>query len=90
MTIEFEMGDPVTLSFIAHRPLTINRARHLIDQLGIGTVEPAMGGHVKIVNPMCNETSVRGVFAAGDTMVMMKQVMIAMAEGSKAAAGAGM
>lgn len=90
VTIEFETGEPVTLGFIAHRPATVNRSQHLIDQLGIETVDPAMGGHVKITNPMFNETSVRGVFAAGDTMVMMKQVAIAMAEGLKAAAGAGM
>jgi thioredoxin reductase len=90
VTVHFESGDPVTLGFIVHRPTTVNRAQHLIDQLGVETVEPAMGGHVKITNPMFNETSVRGVFAAGDTMVMMKQVAIAMAEGLKAAAGAGM
>lgn len=90
VTIEFETGEPVTLGFIVHRPVTVNRAQHLIDQLGVETVDSAMGGHVKIANPMFNETSVRGVFAAGDTMVMMKQVAIAMAEGLKAAAGAGM
>lgn len=90
VTIEFETGDPVTLSFIAHRPATVNRSQHLIDQLGIETVDSAMGGHVKIINPMFNETSARGVFAAGDTMVMMKQAAIAMAEGLKAAAGASM
>jgi thioredoxin reductase len=90
VTIEFETGEPVTLGFIAHRPVTVNRSQHLIDQLGIETVDPAMGGHIKIVNPMFNETSVKGVFAAGDTMVMMKQAAIAMAEGLKAAAGAGM
>jgi thioredoxin reductase len=90
VTIHFETGDPVTLGFIVHKPATVNRAQHLIEQLGIETVEPAMGGHIKIANTMFNETSVRGVFAAGDTMVMMKQVAIAMAEGLKAAAGAGM
>lgn len=90
VTIEFETGDPVTLGFIVHRPVTVNRSQHLIDQLGVETVDPAMGGHVKIVNSIFNESSVRGVFAAGDTMVMMKQVAIAMAEGLKAAAGAGM
>lgn len=90
VTIEFETGEPVTLGFIVHRPVTVNRAQHLIDQLGVEMVDPAMGGHVKIANPMFNETSVRGVFAAGDTMVMMKQAAIAMAEGLKAAAGAGM
>ncbi|KAF9695822.1 hypothetical protein EKO04_005989 [Ascochyta lentis] len=90
VTVEFETGEPVTLGFIVHRPVTVNRSQHLIDQLGIETVDPAMGGHIKITNPMFNETSVRGVFAAGDTMVMMKQAAIAMAEGLKAAAGAGM
>ncbi|KAF3043376.1 hypothetical protein E8E12_002181 [Didymella heteroderae] len=90
VTIEFETGEPATLGFIAHRPPTVNRARHLIEQLGVETVDASMGGHIKITNPMFNETSVRGVFAAGDTMVMMKQAAIAMAEGLKAAAGAGM
>lgn len=89
VTIEFESGEPVTLGFIVHRPVTVNRAQHLIEQLGLETVDAAMGGHLKITNPMFNETSVHGVFAAGDTMVAMKQVVIAMAEGLKAAAGAG-
>jgi thioredoxin reductase len=70
--------------------VTVNRAQHLIEQLGVETVDEAMGGHVRVTNPMFNETSVRGVFAAGDTMVMMKQVVFAMAEGLKAAVGVGM
>ncbi|KAF3035729.1 hypothetical protein E8E11_003327 [Didymella keratinophila] len=90
ITIEFETGEPVTLGFVAHRPPTVNRAQHLVEQLGVETVDASMGGHIKITDPMFNETSVRGVFAAGDTMVMMKQAAIAMAEGLKAAAGAGM
>ncbi|USP74378.1 uncharacterized protein yc1106_01652 [Curvularia clavata] len=90
VTVEFEQGDPLTLGFIVHKPATVNRAQHLIEQLGVETVEQAMGGHIKITNQMFNETSVRGVFAAGDTMGAMKQVVIAMAEGLKAAAGAGM
>jgi len=90
VTIEFESGEPVTLGFITHKPATVNRAQHLIEQLGIETVDPAMGGHIKIINPMFNSTSVHGVFAGGDTMVMMKQAAIAMAEGLKAAVGAGM
>lgn len=90
VTIHFETGEPVTLGFLVHRPITVNRAQHLIEQLGVETVDPAMGGHIKIANAMFNETSVRGVFAGGDTMVMMKQVAISMADGLKAAAGAGM
>jgi thioredoxin reductase len=90
VTIEFEAGEPVTLGFIVHKPVTVNRAQHLLEQLGVETVDATMGGHIKILNPMFNDTSVRGVFAAGDTMVLMKQVAIAMAEGLRAAIGAGM
>ncbi|KAF2869659.1 hypothetical protein BDV95DRAFT_595992 [Massariosphaeria phaeospora] len=89
VTVEFETGEPVTLGFLVHKPVTVNRAQDLVEQLGLETVDPAMGGHVKVLNPMFNDTSVKGVFAAGDTMVMMKQVTVAMAEGVKAAAGAG-
>jgi thioredoxin reductase len=89
VTIEFEEGEPVTLGFIAHKPPTVNRAQDLIEQLGLETVPVQMGGHVALKDSMFNETSVRGVFAAGDTMVMMKQVTVAMAEGVKAFAGAG-
>ncbi|KAF2800880.1 FAD/NAD(P)-binding domain-containing protein [Melanomma pulvis-pyrius CBS 109.77] len=88
VTVEFETGEPVTLGFLVHKPPTVNRAQDLVEQLGLETVEPAMGGHVK-VNGMFNETSVEGVFAAGDTMLLIKQVTLAMAEGVKAAAGAG-
>lgn len=87
ITIEFETGDPVTLGFLAHKPPTENRAQDLIEQLGLETGPVEMGGNVKIVDPMCNETSVRGVFAAGDTMLLMKQAALSMAEGLKAGAG---
>ncbi|KAG9186503.1 hypothetical protein G6011_09611 [Alternaria panax] len=90
VTIHFEAGEPVTLGFAVHKPATVNRAQHLIEQLDVETVEPAMGGHIEIANAMFNETSVGAVFAAGDTMIMMKQVAIAMAEGLRAAAGTGM
>ncbi|KAH7385707.1 hypothetical protein BKA66DRAFT_72937 [Pyrenochaeta sp. MPI-SDFR-AT-0127] len=90
ITIHFETGEPATLGFLVNKPVTVNRAQHLVDQLGLETVDPAMGGHIKIANTMFNETSVRGVFAGGDTMVMMKQVAVAMCEGLKAAVGAGM
>ncbi|EUC31874.1 hypothetical protein COCCADRAFT_66400, partial [Bipolaris zeicola 26-R-13] len=90
VTVRFEGGAETRFGFVVHKPVTVNRAQGLIEELGVETVGEEVGGHVRIVNPMFNETSVRGVFAAGDTMVAMKQVVIAMAEGVKAAAGAGM
>lgn len=90
VTVEFEEGEPLNLGFIAIKTATVNRSQDLIDQLGVECVEPAMGGHIKIVNPMFNSTNVKGVFAGGDTCALMKQVTLAMADGLKAAAGAGM
>ncbi|KAF2447802.1 FAD/NAD(P)-binding domain-containing protein [Karstenula rhodostoma CBS 690.94] len=90
VTVEFEEGEPLILGFIAHKAATVNRSQDLIEQLGVECVEPSMGGHIKIVNPMCNSTSVKGVFAGGDTCTPMKQVTVSMADGMKAAAGAGM
>jgi len=89
VTVQFEEGESMTLGFITTKPPTVNRSQDLIDQLGVECVDATIGGHIKTVNPMFNSTSVRGVFAGGDTMVAMKQVTIAMAEGLKAAAGAG-
>jgi thioredoxin reductase len=89
VTVEFTEGEPVTLGFLVHKPPTVNRAPDLIEQLGLECVDAKMGGHVKIENPMFNSTNVKGVFVAGDTMAMMKQVTLAMAEGMKAAVGAG-
>ncbi|EUC46428.1 hypothetical protein COCMIDRAFT_92864 [Bipolaris oryzae ATCC 44560] len=89
VTVRFEGGEEKRFGFVVHKPSTVNRAQGLIEELGVETVPEEAGGHVRIVNAMFNETSVRGVFAAGDTMVAMKQVVIAMAEGVKAAAGAG-
>ncbi|KAF2704641.1 hypothetical protein K504DRAFT_461394 [Pleomassaria siparia CBS 279.74] len=43
VTVEFETGDPVTLGFLVHRPPTVNRADHLVEQLALETVDPAMG-----------------------------------------------
>lgn len=88
ITVEFEEGRSLTLGFIAHKPATVNRSQDLIDQLGIECVDQAMGGHIRIVNPMFNSTSVKGVFASGDTMGPLKQVTISMADGVRAASGA--
>ncbi|KAF2189816.1 FAD/NAD(P)-binding domain-containing protein [Zopfia rhizophila CBS 207.26] len=88
VTIEFEEGPSVSLGFIVHRPATVNRAQDLVEQLGLETGDPAMGGNVKVMD-MFNETSLRGCFAAGDTMALIKQATIAMAEGVKAGVGAG-
>ncbi|KAF2728755.1 FAD/NAD(P)-binding domain-containing protein [Polyplosphaeria fusca] len=90
VTIEFEEGESVTLGFLVNRPPTVLRAKELVEQLGLETKEDPMSGEVVVVKDVMNATSVKGVFAAGDTMAMFKQVTVAMAEGLKAAAGAAM
>ncbi|KAF2808512.1 FAD/NAD(P)-binding domain-containing protein [Mytilinidion resinicola] len=89
VSIEFEDGKSVTLGFLVSKPPIVNRAQELIEQLGVKTVTREKGGHVE-VDGMFNETSVKGCFVAGDTMTPMQQVVVAMAERLKAAAGAGM
>lgn len=61
----------------------------LIEQLGVSCHDTPFGSVVEILNPMSNSTSVKGVFAADDTMGMLKQVAVSMADGLKAAAGEG-
>ena len=58
-----------------------------MQQLGLETVPPL--GDLKVLQPFL-QTSVRGVFAAGDNMVMAKAVPTAIANGAMAAGGAAM
>lgn len=86
VTVEFEDGEKMRLAFLVHRPPTVNRAQALLDQLGVETKPAEQGGEVALKN-MFGETNVSGCFVAGDTMSMMKQVTVAMADGVKTAGG---
>ncbi|KAH6623970.1 hypothetical protein F5144DRAFT_495733 [Chaetomium tenue] len=87
ITLEFATGDPTTLGMLFHRPATRSRGHALIAQLGLETKTGTPEGEVVVVDPMILQTSLRGCFVAGDTHQMMKQVVVAAADGVRAAGG---
>lgn len=84
VTLTFEDGTEKTEGFLAHKPKSRHRGAKLAEQLGL---ELTPQGTIK-VNPPFNQTSVRGVFAAGDTASMMPTVTFALASGTAAGGGA--
>ncbi len=80
--LEFEGGGPKTEGFLVHRPLA-KLDRTLADQLGL---EFGPIGEIK-VNPPFHQTSVPGVYAAGDCASMFKIIPNAISMGSYAGAG---
>lgn len=82
LTVEFVDGSRSTYSFIYHKPPTKIRG-DFAQQLGL-LMTPA--GDIAIAN-MFQQTSRRGVFAAGDCATMLKQVAVAIGAGVTAGAG---
>jgi thioredoxin reductase len=81
--VEFVDGSEATFGFLVHRPSTKLRGS-FAERLGLSTT-PA--GDISVINPF-QESSRRGVFAAGDCATPLKQVAVAMAAGVTAGAGA--
>ncbi|KAF2102377.1 FAD/NAD(P)-binding domain-containing protein [Rhizodiscina lignyota] len=91
ISVELEGGEKVRCGMMFHHPRTVNRANNLFDQLGIerAPVNEAMeiGGEVALKDQF-NQTSVKGIFAAGDTTTPYKSVAQAISSGNIAAVGA--
>ncbi|KAF2815487.1 FAD/NAD(P)-binding domain-containing protein [Mytilinidion resinicola] len=82
VTIEFEDGSEVTEGFLAHAPPTKLKGP-FAEQLGI-----AMQGNDIKAGPPFYQTSVQGVFTAGDNCLPMKNIPLAISVGSLAGMGA--
>jgi pyruvate/2-oxoglutarate dehydrogenase complex dihydrolipoamide dehydrogenase (E3) component len=80
--IELEDGTRKTEGFVVHRPDT-KLDMKLIDQLGLKVSER---GDIEVMPPFC-QTSVPGVYAAGDCASPMKIIPNAMAMGAYAGCG---
>ncbi|KAI2758338.1 hypothetical protein DTO006G1_6854 [Penicillium roqueforti] len=80
--LEFEDGSSVTEGFLAHTPDTKPRGS-FAEQLGL---ELTPSGDIKIAPPFY-QTTVKGVFAAGDNCGLMKNVPHAIFSGSLAGMG---
>jgi thioredoxin reductase len=84
--ITFEDGTTKTETFIASHP-RVEQTSPLAAQLGL-EMQQAMGGEAIVTHGPVNETSVGGVFAAGDAATAMKSVVQALQMGVFAATGA--
>ncbi|KAI1123768.1 FAD/NAD(P)-binding domain-containing protein [Nemania abortiva] len=82
IVVELEDGTKITEGFLAHNPLVKLRG-NLAEQLGL---EMTMG--IIKVNPPFNQTSLKGVFAAGDCAGPMQFVTAALNGGTCAGGGA--
>ncbi|KAJ6101982.1 hypothetical protein N7486_004409 [Penicillium sp. IBT 16267x] len=80
--VEFEDGSSVIEGFLAHTPETKPRGP-FVEQLGL---EQTPTGDIK-AGPPFYQTTVKGVFAAGDSCGMMKNVPHAIFSGSLAGMG---
>ena len=83
VTLEFQDGSKKTESFLVHNPMTRVKGP-FAEQLGL---EVTPGGDI-VANPPFHQTSVRGVFAAGDSITPYKVVPGAISSGCNAAVAA--
>ncbi|KAI8623698.1 hypothetical protein F5Y19DRAFT_457633 [Xylariaceae sp. FL1651] len=83
VTVELEDGTSITEGFIAHKPKTKLRG-DLAQQLGL---EITPMNTIKVLPPF-NQTSVKGVFAAGDCSSPMMTLTQALATGTCVGGGA--
>jgi gliotoxin/aspirochlorine biosynthesis thioredoxin reductase len=81
--ITFEDGSTRSEGFLACKPVMRLRNGYLAEQLGLDTTPQ---GDIKVIPPF-GETSVPGVFAAGDNSSTFKMVSNAIHSGALAASG---
>ncbi|RAH69947.1 thioredoxin reductase gliT [Aspergillus aculeatinus CBS 121060] len=81
--LQFATGEPVVEGFVVNRPRTELQGAHLVAQLGCRRTPH---GLIEAAEPLY-QSSVAGVFAAGDCVALGKTVTNAMATGAFAGAG---
>ncbi|KAK3689457.1 hypothetical protein B0T22DRAFT_440937 [Podospora appendiculata] len=88
VTLHFDDGSFRTEAFLAHKPRSKLRGAgaRLAQQLGL-RLTPSPGNLIKVLPPF-NQTSAKGVFAAGDCATPMQTVTAALHSGTCAGGGA--
>lgn len=82
INIDFDHGPGVLEGFLVHRPST-SCVSPLVKELGLVTTPT---GIIEVTQPFC-QTSVSGIFAAGDCASMMQSIPYAIAMGAHAGCG---
>lgn len=85
MAVEFEDGSTAPFGYMIHKPPTVASGT-FAQQLGL---ELTPSGDIPVVGPM-QQTSISGVFAAGDCATPVKQMAVGMGAGVAAGAGVSM
>lgn len=81
--LSFSDGSKHVEGFLVGHPKMEQRAKHLVEQLGLGMTP---NGEIQVTAPW-NETSLEGCYAAGDAMTPMKVVVQALQTGGFAGGG---
>lgn len=85
MIVEFTDGSVVPFGYLIHKPPTVASGT-FAQQLGL---ELTPGGDIPVIGPM-QQTTRKGVFAAGDCATPIKQMVVGMGAGVAAGVGANM
>ena len=88
--IQFEDGESERVGFLQHSPPTEVVGANLARDLGVEVLDDGRGGTQLKRNEPFGETNINGVFAAGDAGTLLKQVTIAMQQGTGAGAAIAM
>jgi pyruvate/2-oxoglutarate dehydrogenase complex dihydrolipoamide dehydrogenase (E3) component len=81
--LTFSDGSKHVEGFLVGHPKMEQRAKHLVEQLGLETTP---SGEIQVTAPW-NETSLEGCYAAGDAMTPMRVVVQALQTGGFAGGG---
>ncbi|GAB7363481.1 hypothetical protein MBLNU230_g3752t1 [Neophaeotheca triangularis] len=84
--VVLEDGVVVGLGFLAAAPRVVLRGRELLEGLGVEVVGDGFGGEMVKASEFSRETSVEGVFVAGDAGTPFRQVVAAVYHGAVAGA----
>ena len=88
--VGFEDGRKTRVGFLQHSPPTVIVGKDVAKELGVEILDDGRGGTVLKTSAPFGETNVKGVFAAGDSSALMKQVTVAMQQGVTAGAAIAM
>jgi gliotoxin/aspirochlorine biosynthesis thioredoxin reductase len=83
LVVHISDGSTYIVSWILYKPKKVLSTQELVTDLGL---EMTLAGDIKI-DGMFQQTSVPGVFAAGDCATMLKQIPMAVSQGAIAGTG---
>jgi thioredoxin reductase len=78
--LSLKTGEAIHMGFLVHKPITMLVAEDLVNDLGIETEQSPTAKNIKRQGTW-NTTDVKGVYAAGDAVTPISNIVTAMAHG---------